>query len=129
MERTRWTDADLASYVEAWKERAREEDAQRASARGRALADAQRIAALLAREFGATEVVLFGSLAREGDFRLDSDIDLAAGGIAPERFFAASSAAAAQTQFELELVPLEDVAPALRARIDIEGVWLLRAPR
>lgn len=122
-------ETQYASYIEAWKRRARAEDHQRAAAREQALTDARKIAALLVAEFGAAEVVLFGSLARGEEFRLDSDIDLAASGISPELFFTAAAAAAAQTGFGLDLVPLEDAPAALRIRIESEGVWLSRAPR
>ncbi len=47
---------------------------------------ARRAAADLRERFGASRVVVFGSLAR-GDFTLGSDVDLAAWDIEPRRYF------------------------------------------
>ena len=44
---------------------------------------------VLRHQFGATRVVVFGSLATQETFTHWSDIDLAAWGIAPEQFYAA----------------------------------------
>jgi predicted nucleotidyltransferase len=45
--------------------------------------------AVLQEQFGATRVVVFGSLASKDQFTHWSDIDLAVWGISPERFFEA----------------------------------------
>ena len=60
-----------------------------AGRRRKALRTARWAARLLVEHYGARRVVLFGSLARPGAFTAYSDIDLAAWGIPPERFFAA----------------------------------------
>ena len=83
---------DCTEYIAGHRER---RAAERASNAGRALAArqaAERVAALLAREFSARRVVLFGSLA-SCRFGARSDIDLAVDGVDPARFFAASAAA------------------------------------
>jgi predicted nucleotidyltransferase len=50
-------------------------------------------AGMLKKRFGATRVVVFGSLARKTVFTPWSDIDLAVWGIAPEKYYQAAGAA------------------------------------
>ena len=78
--------------------------AEIASRRRRAMSVARKAAKLLKTEFGAKEVILFGSLARRVGFTRWSDIDLAVRGIAPERFFAASAAIERVDQTKAELL-------------------------
>jgi predicted nucleotidyltransferase len=86
---------------------------------------AHKAALLLKSEFGAERVVVFRSLAQEDSFTLWSDIDLAAWGIPPARFF---SAVAALTDLSIDigidLVDPESCRPGLRATIEREGVEL-----
>ncbi|MGB9775517.1 MAG: nucleotidyltransferase family protein [Anaerolineae bacterium] len=84
-----------------------------------ALAAAQACAELLRTRFGARRVVIFGSLVGEGPWHDRSDIDLAVEGLAGEDFFAAYSACCdlLPPGLELDLVPLEDAYPEMRARI------------
>jgi len=109
------------AYVKAWRARAREREALAKDEQTQALARANELATLLADQFGATKVILFGSRAR-GDARLGSDIDLAAEGIPPEVFFAAGAALErAAKGFSVDLVPLESATPYLLECIDREG--------
>ena len=78
--------------LDAIKKRRAKYSAEIVSRRRRAMSAARKAAKLLKTEFGAKEVILFGSLARRGSFSLYSDIDLAVRGIVPEKFFAASAA-------------------------------------
>ena len=83
---------------------------------------AARMLELLKEEFGAKEVILFGSLARRGSFSLHSDIDLAARGIVPERFFAASAAIErVDLNFQIDLVELESCSSAVLKNIEKDG--------
>lgn len=93
-----------------------------AKRRRRAYAAALKAAKLLKEKFGATEVILFGSLARRGSFSLYSDIDLAARGIAPGDYLAAMDTVLHMNpEFKIDLVDLEFCLPALRAEVDKEG--------
>ncbi len=72
-------------------------------------------------EFGATRIVLFGSLARD-EATPDSDVDLLVQGIAPARFFDAQAVAdriLAPTR--VDLVPVERARPLVRERAAAEG--------
>ena len=93
--------------------------------RERALEVARRGAAVLRQEFGANPVILFGSAARGEGFHDRSDVDLAAGGLIGAGFFAAVARLQdLSSEFQVDLVPLEDAAPSLRAAIDREGLPL-----
>ncbi len=83
---------------------------------------ARKAAKLLKTEFGAKEVVLFGSLARRGSFSLYSDIDLAVRGIVPEKFFSASAAIErVDVNFQIDLAELETCPPAVLKNIEKDG--------
>jgi predicted nucleotidyltransferase len=108
--------------LEAIRKRRAKFSAEIASRRRRALLAARKAAKLLKSEFGATEVILFGSLARRGSFTLYSDIDLAVRGIAPEKFFAASAAIErVDVNFQIDLVELETCSPAVLRSIEKDG--------
>jgi len=85
-----------------------------------------RLAARLLREsLGATRVVAFGSLAHRSWFTPWSDIDLAASGIPPDRYYrAVAMVSGLSADFEVDLVALERSRPALRHVIEREGVEL-----
>jgi len=108
--------------LDAIKKRRAKYSAEIASRRRRAMSAARKAAKLLKEEFGAKEVILFGSLARRGSFSLHSDIDLAARGIVPKRFFAASAAIErVDLNFKIDLAELESCSPAVLKNIEKDG--------
>ena len=74
---------------------------------------------LLKERFGARQVIIFGSAARYEIWHENSYLDLAVEGLVPEMFFAAYTACCEQLPpcLDLDLVPLENVYPEMRARI------------
>jgi predicted nucleotidyltransferase len=84
-----------------------------------ALQAAEACIRLLKERFGARRVILFGSMAGQGAWHERSDIDLAVEGLAAAEFFPAYSACRdlLPRGLELDLVPLEDAYPEMRARI------------
>jgi predicted nucleotidyltransferase len=72
------------------------------------------------RDAGAQRILLFGSLA-EGRARPDSDLDLAVGGLAADRYFAALAEAMRLAECPVDLVRLEEASDSLRERIASEG--------
>ena len=89
----------------------------------RARAVARTAADLLHERFGASRVVVFGSLAHDEWFTRWSDIDLAAWGIPPGAFFRAVAAVTGlSAEFKVDLVDPHDCRPALRRVIEREGV-------
>ncbi|MBI4530798.1 MAG: nucleotidyltransferase domain-containing protein [Candidatus Latescibacteria bacterium] len=83
------------------------------------LALVERCTELLKTRFGAQRVISFGSLVGKGVWHPRSDLDLAVEGLPPEQFFRAwSSLQEVLPQgLTVDLVPLEDVYPEMRARI------------
>ncbi len=91
----------------------------------RAMRQARRAADLLKRDFGATRVVLFGSLAHRLWFSERSDIDLAVWGIPPKDFYRAAAAVThAPADFEMNIVDPVHVLPSLRNTVEEEGIAL-----
>jgi predicted nucleotidyltransferase len=89
---------------------------EREERRHQLLAVAQRVAAVLKTEFGATRVLLFGSLVRPW-FHEESDIDLAVEGITPSRQGEAWDRALDEASTAVDLVFLEEAPAPLRERI------------
>lgn len=82
------------------------------------------VTVLLVQAFGATKVVLFGSLTC-ANFGAQSDIDIAVAGIEPGRFFAAAAAAQRLGEsIDVDLVPFESAGEFLREQIEREGFAL-----
>ena len=114
---------DVRSYVEGFIRRERIQRKACEEKRGRALEAAEEAAACLA-DAGATKVILFGSLARESGFGQHSDIDLAVEGILWSEYWSVWATVDSLTDFAVDIVVLEDANPALKERIDNEGVLL-----
>lgn len=74
--------------------------------------------------FGARRVILFGSIAGQGGWHAESDIDLAVEGLPPAEFFPAYAACRdlLPQGLELDLVAIENAYPEMRARI--LGRWI-----
>jgi uncharacterized protein len=99
--------------------------AQRKRLMARAMRQARRAAELLKREFGATRVVLFGSLAHRLWFTPWSDIDLAVWGIAPSEFYRAAGTVLELTNdFKIDVVDPETCRPSVRTEIEEDGIDL-----
>ncbi|MDE3088129.1 MAG: nucleotidyltransferase domain-containing protein [Chloroflexota bacterium] len=99
--------------------------AQRKRLMARAMRQARRAADLLKREFGASRVVLFGSLAHRLWFTPWSDIDLAVWGIAPGEFYRAAGTVLEMTNdFKIDVVDPETCRPSVRTEIEEDGIDL-----
>jgi predicted nucleotidyltransferase len=118
------TPEQMAIYKRTARERqARDEQTMRMR-REAALVVARQAAQVLKERFGATRVILFGSLAHGAWFHARSDIDLAAEGIAAQDHFRAWGALEdVSIEFEFDLILLESAPAALRSEIE-QGVEL-----
>lgn len=86
---------------------------------------ARQAAQLLREKFQARRVVLFGSLAYPSGFNRWSDIDLAAWGIPPDRFYAAVAAVTGLSpDFKIDLIDPDTCRPGLKSAVEREGVDL-----
>jgi len=108
--------------LEAIRRRRAKTSAELSERRRLARVTARKAAKLLKSEFGATEVILFGSLARRVGFTRWSDIDLASRGIPSENFLKAMDTVLYLTPgFKIDLVELETCPPALLKSIEKDG--------
>ncbi|MFZ1398152.1 MAG: nucleotidyltransferase domain-containing protein [Candidatus Promineifilaceae bacterium] len=115
----------IAVYRATALERQRQEKEKSKLRLEQAWLAAQKAAALLRKEFKASRVVVFGSLAREIDFNRWSDVDIAAWGIAPEDTFRAIGAVMdMETDIPVNLVDVNTAQPTLLAEIERECVEL-----
>jgi len=86
---------------------------------------ARQAAQMLRQQFGASKVVVFGSLARNARFTPWSDIDLAAWGIPPHQFYAAVAAVTGLSAvFKIDLIDPQSCSPSLHEALDREGLAL-----
>jgi len=116
---------DFESYWAAHRRRFQRQREVDGAASQRARRVAESLAQVLAERYGATRVLLVGSLAR-GDFGSGSDIDLAAEGVPPESFFAAGAELERRAQgFKVDLVPLEAANSFFLEQAARDGVSLL----
>ena len=119
------TPEQLDVYRQAMRRRAAAADRRRAERRDAGWALARQAADLLRARYGATRVLVFGSLAEGTHFGERSDIDLAAEGLRPSEHFAALGRLLTLFgDFEFDLVDLGACPSGLRAVIQAEGVAL-----
>ena len=86
---------------------------------------ARRAAQLLRDQFGATRVVVFGSLVYEDCFTIWSDVDIAAWGIAPEQTFRAIGEVHDLTnEIECNLIDVASCRSAILQTIEQKGIDL-----
>ncbi len=112
-------------YIETLRQRRRKAERQRQLRYQRAWQLAREAAEMLRREYGATRVVVFGSLLRPRMFDDRSDVDIAAWGIPPQQTLRAMSAAAyLDKEIEVNLVDVSTCQPGILHIIEQEGIDL-----
>ncbi len=117
------TPEQLAAYRATRRRRESEEAARRSVRVDVALRLAREAAQVLRADFGATDVLLFGSLA-EGGFGAHSDIDLAARGLGAAHYGALGRLLMLSPDFEFDLVDLDTCTQGLRDAVEHHGVAL-----
>jgi len=119
------TPEEIAEYRRAARARWEWEQQERVRRLERAWEVARAAAQLLRERFGATRVVVFGSLVHNGCFTPWSDVDIAAWGIRPEDTFRAIGAVMdLDSEIEVNLVDVGACRPSLLTVIEEEGVEL-----
>jgi len=117
------TTANLAQYKAFWRKLAEAEPTPEMwLAIENARTEARRLAQVLADEFGAEKVYLFGSFAWGNQVRPESDIDLAVVGLLPGRLIPADVRLSALSKYKVDLVPLTQVGAHLSSRILKSGL-------
>lgn len=107
----------------AWLRKQQEQKQQKQALHDRAVAEARRIAGILATEYQAGRVYLFGPLSY-GEFRDGMAIELAVDGLPPQRFAAALAHVRRAEPFAVELVNLDQVDGWTRRSILEKGMTL-----
>ncbi len=108
----------MAVYKRTARERLARERQELVARREAAWAGALKAARYLKEKWGASRVMLFGSVAQEGPFHADSDIDLAAEGIDAGDYFAAwAGLDHLDIPFDIDLVRWESARPEMRESI------------
>lgn len=108
---------DLTPYIETARRRRQQEREQLQQRRQQALQVAHIAAQLLRDQFGASRVVVFGSVLDDRTFHAESDIDLAVWDLPPEQYLAAVAKLLALSNFSVDLVPAESASPYVAAAI------------
>jgi hypothetical protein len=117
-------DAELASYAAGWLARDRTRAQEEAAWRARIAARLPQVVRLLAEDFGATRVLLFGSLAR-GTAGPTSDVDLLVDGLPLEGLMQATARAdRLLAEANADLVPADRVRSEVLTRALAEGILL-----
>ena len=111
---------EIESYRKNFRIRVKREGEENRESRRRALGDVERIKRYLSDDIGAKEIYLFGSIIRE-DFRKDSDIDIAISGLDERKFFSIWSKLDEFTDFDVELVDLDERDDFFREQIRKRG--------
>ena len=119
------TPQQAAAYRTAARQRWQGEQQELKQRQARAWELARCAADLLKTRFGASQVVVFGSLVRENCFTPWSDVDIAAWGIPPRDIFRAIGALLElDPAIAVNLAPAESCRPALLTAIEQEGIEL-----
>lgn len=119
------TAEEMAEYRATAKRRWEQSQRGLSQREERAWKIAQHAAILLKEQFGATRVVVFGSLVHKDCFTHWSDVDIAAWGISPEdTFWAISAVIGLDVHIAVNLVEVGTCRPSLLAVIEREGVEL-----
>lgn len=115
----------MAVYRATARRRWEADQRERARRHERAWETAHQAAALLKEQFGATQVMAFGSLLHDNWFSETSDIDLAAWGLKGDEYFiAVARLQDLSPEFKVDLVAVEHCKPGLREVIMEEGELL-----
>ncbi len=116
---------DLRPYV-AYRQQVKADERSHLQARHQlGMAQAQRLAEILKTKFGATRVVLFGSMLSASDIHMSSDIDLAVWGLPVEKYLSAlGHLLMSAKEFSVDLVRIEEAPSSLKAYILREGLTL-----
>jgi predicted nucleotidyltransferase len=116
----------MAVYRATARQRWEEEQRERARREERAWDLARQAAALLRKRFGATRIVVFGSLVQPGMFTLWSDVDIAAWDIQPQDTLRAIGAVFdLDADIQVNLVDVGTASTELLDKLEREGVEVI----
>lgn len=111
----------IADYKKHWDRMDAEEKVENERIRLEALNVARRLKDILVKEFKVDKVILFGSILQEDRFNRYSDIDLAVAGLAKRYFFRAFARLMMESEFEVDLKPVEDLERGMIGKSIMKG--------
>lgn len=103
-------------YIDYWRSRKSQRIARERVLAQAAWVDVEKATRLLKSQYGATKVIVFGSLVRDR-FGEDSDIDLAVEGLESKDFFEALTAVNEIGERWIDLKPMESLEPRFKSRV------------
>lgn len=103
-------------YLQAWQRRFQQHREHRLALAERARGELPQALAIL-QSYGATRIILFGSLCRPEKFHERSDIDLAVCGISAEKFIRASADVMTALDWPTDVKPWEELDEFFREMI------------
>jgi len=125
LKRTGWPTDEMAQYSPWMAVDRYSRDHELSGRRDQALKITWAAAAILKSKYGATRVVLFGSLAHRLWFTPRSDIDLYVEGVPVGAFFKAEAEVEEIARgFKLDLIDARECSPELIGQIEEEGIEL-----
>ena len=110
-------DAKMQGYIATARLQHQHEQATLQQRRSQVLAIAQTAAHILRQEFGASQVVVFGSVLDETRFHATSDLDLAVWGLPPASYIKALARLMTLSDCSIDLVEAETASPPALAGI------------
>ena len=115
----------MQGYIQGAKERQQGRNDILEERRARAWVVAKDSARILREKYGATEVILFGSLTGKTIFHARSDVDLAVWGIPESKYYkAVAELLTLDLDIQVDLVIFEDARSELQKVIQSQGVPL-----
>ena len=110
-------------FIDYWRERQQQQTNHTATLKQQAWQDLKQIVSILKQTFGATRILIYGSLLNDR-FSADSDIDVAVEGIPEECFFEALASVNQYCDRWVDLKPIESLEPYFWQRIQAKGMWV-----
>jgi uncharacterized protein len=107
-------------YIDYWRNQQARQTKERQVLTQQAWQEVRAIVMLLKQDFGATQIILFGSLLSDR-FDAQSDIDMVVAGIPAEAYFVALSAVNRLSDRWVDLKPLEALDANFRDRVLATG--------
>ena len=104
-------------YKRAWKNKLHADRLRLEKKRRDAHKTAVRLSEMLVKDFHARRVVLLGSTLREGEYRENSDIDLAVGGIKSRLFYKACGACLMKSSYPVDLIDIGNASSLMKKNI------------
>jgi len=108
---------EIMGYITLLKKR----ELEKKNLRETALKEAEKLSALLKKEFEYEALYLIGSVAKEKGFSRHSDIDFVIRGLKKELFFKALALLMRNSTFDIDLKPWEELDADSKAKVEREG--------